>query len=83
MARFLTHCRAQLGLTIADVADAALLPASLITTWEAGANAASSQLIRCAPALQLEEATLPNADQGRRNTGYWPLPQPKRTRLKQ
>lgn len=81
LGRFFAHRRMQLELAISDVADAALLPSSIIAGWEAGASATPSQLIRCAPVLQLEENVLLQAEQGHRTAGYWPLPQPKPTHL--
>ncbi|SFQ27532.1 helix-turn-helix domain-containing protein [Amycolatopsis rubida] len=76
LAGFLRHRRAATGLSAADVAEAALLPLPVVTSWEDGAAAAPSQLIRCAPVLQLPEETLIAAGQGLRDADYWPLPTP-------
>jgi hypothetical protein len=76
LAGFLTHRRARLGLSVAQVAEAALLPEPVIAGWEAGAEAAPTQLLRCAPVLQLPEDVLLHAGAGLRESGYWPLPSP-------
>jgi hypothetical protein len=76
LAGFLAHRRAHLGLSVAQVAEAALLPEPVIAGWEVGAEAAPTQLLRCAPVLQLPEDTLLHAGDGLREAGYWPLPSP-------
>ncbi len=76
LAGLLAHRRAHLGLSVAQVAEAALLPEPVIAGWEAGAEAAPTQLLRCAPVLQLPEDTLLHAGDGLRETGHWPLPSP-------
>ncbi len=76
LAGFLTHRRTQLGMTVAQVAEAAVLPEPVIAGWEAGANAASTQVLRCAHVLQVPEDALLHASTGIRQTGYWPLPSP-------
>jgi hypothetical protein len=43
LAGFLTHRRSQLGLTVPQVAQAALLPHQVIAGWEAGAEATPTQ----------------------------------------
>jgi hypothetical protein len=73
---FLTHRRTHLGLTVAQVAEGAVLPEPVIAGWEAGAEAAPTQLLRCAPVLQIPEDALLHANTGLRETGYWPLPSP-------
>lgn len=74
LAGFLRHRRHALGLDLHRVAQAAILPTPVVTGWEAGCPAAPSQLIRCAPVLQLPEAVLLTAADGGRDRGYWPLP---------
>ena len=74
LAGFLRHRRHALGLGLQHVAQAAILPSAVVAGWEAGGPAAPSQLIRCAPVLQLPEATLLTAADGGRDHGYWPLP---------
>src|SRR5262249_5062691 len=49
LAGFLPHRRADLGLSVAQVAEAAVLPEPVIAGWEAGTEAAPTQLLRCAP----------------------------------
>jgi hypothetical protein len=61
---------------VAQVAEAALLPEPVIAGWEVGAEAAPTQLLRCAPVLQLPEDVLLHAGAGVRESGYWPLPSP-------
>ncbi|MBV8931418.1 MAG: hypothetical protein JO285_02490, partial [Kutzneria sp.] len=74
LAGFLRHRRHTLGVDLHHVAEAAILPSAVIAGWEAGGPAAPSQMIRCAPVLQLPEAVLLTAADGRRDPGYWPLP---------
>jgi hypothetical protein len=74
LAGMLRHRRRALGLEIPDVAAAAIMPATMVAAWEAGSTATASQLIRCAPALQMPETTLVAASHGTRDPGYWPLP---------
>ena len=74
LAGFLRHRRHALGLSLRHVAEAAILPVPVVAGWEAGGPAAPSQLIRCAPVLQLPEAALLTAADGGRDHGYWPLP---------
>uniref|UniRef100_UPI003F490736 hypothetical protein n=1 Tax=Amycolatopsis sp. CA-096443 TaxID=3239919 RepID=UPI003F490736 len=81
LAGFLRHRRAETGLSASDVAAGALLPLAIVASWEDGAPAAPSQLIRCAPVLQLPEDLLLDAGQGRRSKDYWPLPSPPRAAL--
>jgi hypothetical protein len=74
LAGFLRHRRHVLGLGLHHVAQAAILPSAVVAGWEAGGPAAPSQVIRCAPVLQLPEAVLLTAADGGRDHGYWPLP---------
>ncbi|RNG28321.1 hypothetical protein EEJ42_12190 [Streptomyces botrytidirepellens] len=53
----------------------------MITAWLAGAPASPSQLIRCAPALQMSEDTLLDAIVGKRDRRHWPLPEPAPDRI--
>ena len=53
LAGFLRHRRRTLGLGLPHVAQAAILPSAVVAGWEAGGSAAPSQLIHCAPVLQL------------------------------
>lgn len=76
LAGFLRYRRAKLGLSLRHIAEAAILPAPILISWDAGAPAAVSQLIRCAPVLQLPEEVLLAAWQGLRDISYWPLPTP-------
>jgi hypothetical protein len=76
LAGFLAHRRTDLGLALAQVADAAVLPEPLVAGWEAGADATPTQLLRCAPVLQIPEDVLLRANSGVRETAYWPLPSP-------
>jgi hypothetical protein len=76
LAGFLTHRRSELGLNVAQVADAALLPPPVITGWEDGSDATPTQLLRCAPVLQLPEDVLLHISNGLRDPRYWPLPSP-------
>lgn len=77
----LHHRMAHLGLNTLQLAQAAILPEPMITAWLAGAPASPSQLIRCAPALQMSEDTLLDAIGGKRNRRHWPLPEPASDRL--
>lgn len=70
-----------LGLSPLQLAQAAILPESLIATWLAGDPASPSQLIRCAPALQMSEDTLLEATGGTRDRHHWPLPEPAPDRI--
>jgi hypothetical protein len=72
---------AHLGMRPIQLAQAAILPEPLITAWLAGAPASPSQLIRCAPALQISEDTLLDAISGKRDRRHWPLPEPAPDRL--
>jgi hypothetical protein len=74
LAGFLRHRRHVLGLGRHHVAQAAILPSAVVAGWEAGGPGAPSQVIRCAPVLQLPEAVLLTAADGGRDHGYWPLP---------
>ncbi|WP_225847324.1 hypothetical protein [Streptomyces sp. HPF1205] len=75
-AGLLRHRMNELALTTAELADLAVLPEGLVASWLDGAEASPSQIIRCAPALQLSEDVLLDAVAGKRDTTYWPLPQP-------
>jgi hypothetical protein len=68
------HRRDSLGLRVGQVAEAAVLPDPVFAGWEAGGPAAPSQLVRCAPVLQLSEDALLAAAEGARDHRYWPLP---------
>ncbi|MGP3951190.1 hypothetical protein [Streptomyces sp. 7N604] len=61
--------------------EAAILPAPLITAWLDGAPITPSQLLRCAPALQISEDVLLATLDGKRDPAYWPLPVPPPDRL--
>lgn len=74
LAGLLAHRRAHLGLTVTQVAQAAVLPATVVAGWEAGGQAPPSQVQRCAPVLQLPEQVLLAAAGGVRDSGFWPLP---------
>jgi len=80
LAGFLTHRRTDLGLSVPQLADGALLPTPVITGWEDGSDATPTQLLRCAPVLQIPEDVLLNARGGLRDPRYWPVPSPA-TRL--
>jgi hypothetical protein len=80
-AGLLRHQMNELALTTADLADLAVLPEPLVVSWLDGAEISPSQIIRCAPALQLSEDVLLDAVGGKRDTEYWPLPQPPQDRL--
>ncbi|MFD6464880.1 hypothetical protein [Streptomyces goshikiensis] len=77
----LHHRMTYLGLSPLRLAQAAILPEPMITAWLAGAPASPSQLIRCAPALQMSEDTLLDTVAGKRDRRYWPLPEPAPDRL--
>lgn len=81
VAGMLRHRLGELDLDTARLAELALLPEPLIASWLDGAEASPSQLMRCAPALQMSEDTLLSAAGGKRNTDYWPLPDPPLDRL--
>jgi transcriptional regulator with XRE-family HTH domain len=73
----LLHHRAQrLGLSVNELAELALLPEPLVAGWLNGVPASPSQLLRCAPALQVSEDALLAALDGKRDTHCWPLPIP-------
>ncbi|MEU6032346.1 hypothetical protein [Streptomyces tauricus] len=75
--RTLRHQLTSHNMTCADLADAAILPETLITAWLDGTSAISpTQLVRCAPALQMPEDVLLACLGGGRDRSYWPLPQP-------
>jgi hypothetical protein len=71
----------ELHLDTGELAALALLPEHLIASWLEGAEASPSQLIRCAPALQMSEDVLLDAIAGKRDTAYWPLPEPPEDRI--
>lgn len=75
-AGLLRHRMNELALATADLAGLAVLPEPLVASWLEGAEVSPSQIIRCAPALQLSEDVLLDAVGGKRDTAYWPLPQP-------
>lgn len=77
----LRHRLQHLGLTTRQLAEHALLPEPLIAEWLDGTPATASQLMRCAPALQLSEDVLLAAVEGARDPSYWPLPVPPPDRL--
>ncbi|MGW3932331.1 hypothetical protein ACWECC_30150 [Streptomyces microflavus] len=77
----LHHRMTHLGLSPLQLAQAAILPEPMITAWLAGAPASPSQLIRCAPALQMSEDTLLDTVAGKRDRHHWPLPEPAPDRL--
>ncbi|MDX3694891.1 hypothetical protein PV726_32060 [Streptomyces europaeiscabiei] len=77
----LHHRMTHLGLSPLQLAQAAILPEPVITAWLAGDPASPSQLIRCAPALQMSEDTLLDAIGGKRDHHHWPLPEPALDRL--
>ena len=52
-----------------------MLPEPATAGWQAGADAAPTQLLRC-PVLQLPEHALLPAGAGRRAPEYRPLPSP-------
>ncbi|WP_063807310.1 hypothetical protein [Streptomyces caeruleatus] len=75
-AGMLGYCTRQLGMSGAQLAEEAILPEPLVAAWLDGAPVTPSQLMRCAPALQLSEDVLLEALDGKRDTAYWPLPDP-------
>ncbi|MFF9870175.1 hypothetical protein ACF1G0_33160 [Streptomyces sp. NPDC013953] len=77
----LHHRMTHLGLSPLQLAQTAILPEPMITAWLAGAPAYPSQLIRCAPALQMSEDTFLDAIGGKRDRRYWPLPEPAPDRI--
>ncbi len=77
----LRHRINRLGLTPRQLAQAAILPEALVTAWLDGEPPSPSLLIRCAPALQMSEDVLLEALTGKRDTSYWPLPQPAADRI--
>lgn len=83
IAVFLRYRRAKLGLTVEQLAEAAVLPTATVTGWEAGVPAVGPTLARCAAALQLPTESLKQAMLGIRPADYWPLPSPSRVRKTQ
>jgi hypothetical protein len=77
----LHHRMTHLGLSPLQLAQAAILPERVITEWLAGDPASPSQIIRCAPALQMSEDTLLDAIEGTRDHHHWPLPEPALDRI--
>ncbi|MFJ5851171.1 hypothetical protein [Streptomyces sp. NPDC092903] len=77
----LHHRMTHLGLNSLQLAQAAILPEPMITAWLAGVPASPSQLIRCAPALQMSEDRLLDTVAGKRDRHHWPLPEPAPDRL--
>ncbi|SDT83381.1 hypothetical protein SAMN05216371_8204 [Streptomyces sp. TLI_053] len=77
----LRHRLDRLGMTPGQLAQAAILPETLVTAWLNGEPTTPSLLIRCAPVLQMSEDVLLEALTGKRNTSYWPMPQPAADRL--
>ncbi|MGC0400420.1 hypothetical protein RKD27_003064 [Streptomyces sp. SAI-126] len=75
-AGLLRHRTRHLGMSSAQLAEEAILPEPLVTAWLDGAPVTPSQLLRCAPALQLSEDVLIEALDGKRDIAYWPLPVP-------
>ncbi|MEU9392479.1 hypothetical protein AB0D86_21035 [Streptomyces sp. NPDC048324] len=75
-AGLLRHRTRHLGMSSAQLAEEAILPEPLVSAWLDGAPVTPSQLLRCAPALQLSEDVLLEALDGKRDTAYWPLPVP-------
>ncbi|CDR18146.1 hypothetical protein [Streptomyces iranensis] len=63
-------------MTLHQLAERAILPEPLITGWLGGAPVTASQLLRCAPALQVSEDVLLAALESKRDTACWPLPVP-------
>ena len=72
----LRHMLARRGLTVEALAQAAILPTDLVESWIRGAVPSPTQIIRCAPVLQVSEDVLLEAVQGRRDPFVWPLPTP-------
>ncbi|WP_338676829.1 hypothetical protein V1460_30545 [Streptomyces sp. SCSIO 30461] len=75
-AGLLRHRTHHLGISSTQLAEEAILPHTLITAWLDGAPPTPTQLLRCAPALQLSEDVLLATLEGKRDTAYWPLPVP-------
>ena len=75
-AGLLRHRARHLGMSSAQLAEEAILPEPLVTAWLDGAPVTPSQLLRCAPALQMSEDVLLESLDGKRDTAYWPLPVP-------
>jgi hypothetical protein len=75
-AGLLRHRTRHLGMNSAQLAEEAILPELLVTAWLDGAPVTPSQLLRCAPALQMSEDVLLAALEGKRDPEYWPLPVP-------
>ncbi|MFF9076047.1 hypothetical protein ACF1A9_27725 [Streptomyces sp. NPDC014872] len=72
----LRHQLAAHKMTCADLADAAILPETLVAAWLDGTGTISpAQLVRCAPVLQMPEDVLLACLGGGRDRYYWPLPQ--------
>ena len=78
----LRHMLAHLGLSVQALAQAAILPTDLVEAWIRGATPSPTQIIRCAPVLQVSEDVLLEALQGRRDTFVWPLPTPPQDKLR-
>ncbi|MFC8663091.1 hypothetical protein [Streptomyces sp. NPDC057199] len=76
-AGLLGHHTRHLGMGSAQLAEEAILPEPLVTAWLGGAPVTPSQLLRCAPALQLSEDVLLAALEGKQDTEFWPLPVPQ------
>ncbi|MER6639677.1 hypothetical protein ABT285_29595 [Streptomyces microflavus] len=77
----LRHQLAAHKMTCADLADAAILPETLVAAGLDGTGAISpAQLVRCAPVLQMPEDVLLACLGGGRDRHYWPLPRPIRIR---
>lgn len=72
----LQHLCTQRGLSVEELAQAAILPTDLVQSWFRGVLPSPTQIIRCAPVLQISEDVLLEALQGRRNPFEWPLPTP-------
>jgi hypothetical protein len=72
-AGLLRHRMDDLGLTTAELAALAVLPEPLVASWLDGVTVSPSQVIRCAPALQMSEDVLLEATGGKRDTEYWAL----------
>jgi hypothetical protein len=76
LAGFLAHRRTELGLSLAETAAAALLPAARLEAWERAAAAEPDELGRLAPVLHVAGHDLAQAAAGVRNRFLWPLPVP-------
>ncbi|MEU5383592.1 hypothetical protein [Kitasatospora cineracea] len=73
----LHHLTTRLDLSTGQLAQAAVLPEPLVAAWLDGREELSpSQLIRCAPVLQVSEDDLLDTLAGKRDPEFWPLPQP-------